>query len=111
MAPFEHEKDWHPGSDGLDLDLVQRYGITTVDVLVAPECEPGDSKFTSRQFQWLPSDFFVNQDGKVTPTSPYINNVHLVQHKGLYPVIPEILQRVVPMFERVLADLAGRSFR
>ena len=76
-----------------------------MDVLVVPECEPDDSKFTSEQFQRLPSDFFVDQDGKVTLTSPYINNVHPVQHKGLYSVIPEILQRAALMFERVLADL------
>ena len=123
MAPFEDipdsEKDWHPGSDGLVFDLVhpslypivygrtmgKDTGSTTTAALVAPECEPYDSKFTSNQFQWLPSDFFVDQDGKVTLTSPYINNVHPVHHKELYSVIPEILQHAVPMFERVLANL------
>ena len=69
-----------------------------MDVLVV-ECEPDESQFTSMQFQWLPSDFFVVQDGKVTLTSPHINKVHPVQHKGLYYVIPEILQRAVPTFD------------
>ena len=78
-----------------------------MDVLVAPECEPDDSKFTSKQFQSLPSDSFVDQDGKVTFTSSYTNSVHPAQHKGLYYVIPKILQRAVPIFERILADLAG----
>ena len=81
-------------------------GSTTVDVLVVPECEPDDPEFTSEQFQWLPSDFFVDQDGMVTLTSPHINKAHPVQHNGLYYVFPEILQRAVPMFERDLADLA-----
>ena len=123
VAPFEDtsdsEKDWHPGSDGLVLDLVhpslypivygrttgKSTGSTTTAVLVAPEWYPDNSKFASKQFQWLPSDFFVDQDGKVTLTSPYINNVHPVHRKELYSVIPEILQHAVPMFERVLADL------
>ena len=115
----DSEKDWHPGSDGLVLDLVHPslysivYGRTTMKdtestttaALVAPEFELGGSKFTSKQFQWLPSDFLVDQDGKVTLASPYINNIHSVQHKALYSIIPEILHRAVPMFERVLADL------
>ena len=123
MAPLEDvpdsEKDWHPGSNGLVLDLVHPslypivYGrtagkdqeSTTTSILVAPDFGQNDSKFTSKQFQWLPSDFFIDQDGKVTLTSPYINNVHLIQHKELYSVVPRILERAVPMFERVLADL------
>ena len=119
MAPLENvpdsEKDWHPGSDGLALDLVHPslypivYGRTMgkasgfPTVLVAPEFE--DDQFSSKNFQWLPSDFFVDHDGKVTPTSPYINNIHPARHKDLYSVIPEILQYAVPMFERVLSDL------
>jgi hypothetical protein len=72
---------------------------------VAPEFEVDDSKFTSKQFQWLPSDFFVDQGEKVVLTSPYTNSVHPFQHKELYSVIPEIPRRAVPMFERVPADL------
>jgi hypothetical protein len=123
VAPLENvpdsEKDWHPGSDGLVLDLVHPslypivYGRTvskdpgsaTAAVLVAPTFADSDSKFASEKFQWLPSDFFVDRDGKVTLTSPHINNVHPDQHKDLYSVIPEILQHATPMFERVLSDL------
>lgn len=124
VAPLEDvpdpEKDWHPGSDGLVLDLVHPslypiiYGRTVIKgsgsdtptVLAAPQLVPDDDEcqFTSRRFQWLPSDFFVDHDGKVTLKSPYINNVHPLQHESLYSVIPEILQRAVPMFERVLSD-------
>lgn len=122
VAPLECvpdcEKDWHPGSDGLVLDLVHPSlypiiygrsmgrgpGSTTATVPVAPAFEPSDSKFVSKKFQWLPSDFFVDHDGKVELTSPYINNVHPTQHKELYSVIPEILRHAIPMFERVLSD-------
>jgi len=53
----------------------------------------------------MPSDFAVDDDGKVTLISPYINNIHPTRHKELYSAIPEILQRALPMFERVLSDL------
>lgn len=123
VAPLENvpdsEKDWHPGSDGLVLDLVHPslytivYGRTickgpgsaTATVLMTPELGAGESEFSSKKFQWLPSDFSVDHDGKVTLTSPYINNVHPTRHKELYSVIPEILQHALPMFERVLSDV------
>ncbi|KAF9779819.1 hypothetical protein BJ322DRAFT_1113127 [Thelephora terrestris] len=121
VAPLEgvpdSEKDWHPGSDGLVFDLVHPslysvvYGRTMrkgprsgLKALVAPRFESGDLKFTSERFQWLPSDFLIDGDGKATLASPYINNVHPTQHKELCSVIPEILQRALPMFERVLSD-------
>lgn len=123
VAPLEEvpdsDKDWHPGSGGLVLDLVhpslypivydrtigKSSGSTTATVLAVPDFEIGESKFSSENFQWLPSDFFVDHDGKVTLTSPYINNVHPTKHKELYSVIPEILQHALPIFERVLSDL------
>lgn len=99
-------KDWHPGSDGFVLDLVNPflYPIvleSTMDSGPEPSWFP---RCTSRKFQWLPSDFFVDPDGDVTLTSPYINNINPTLHKDLYAVIPEILQRAVPMFERALSD-------
>jgi len=115
----DSEKDWHPGSDGLVLDLVHPslypivYGRTmgkmsgsdTAAILEPPEFEGTDAEFVSKRFQWLPSDFSIDGDGKVTLTSPYINNVHPTRNKELYSVIPEILQRALPMFERVISDL------
>ena len=115
----DSERDWHPGSDGLVLNLVHPnlypivYGRTmgkvsgsdTATILRPPELEGADSKFVSERFQWLPSDFSVDGDGKVSLVSPYINNIHPTRHKELYSVIPEILQHALPMFERVLSDL------
>ena len=62
-------------------------------------------KFISKRFQWLPSDFTVSDTGKVSLSSPYINNVHPVHHADLCTVISEVLERAIPMFERVLSDL------
>ena len=118
------EKDWHPGSDGFVLNLVNPslypivYGRTvgkisgsrTPMILAPPELAGLNPKFMSRRFQWLPSDFFVDSDGRVTLTSPYINNIHPAHHKELYSVIVAILQHALPMFERVLSDLLRPLF-
>ena len=115
----DSERDWNPGSDGFVLNLVHPslypivYGRTmgkipgsdTATILEPPGLEGADPVFVSKHFQWLPSDFSVDNHGKATLTSPYINNVHPIHHKELYSVIPEILEYALPMFERVLSDL------
>jgi len=124
VAPLEvvpdAERDWHPGSDGFVLNLVHPalypivYGRTvgrlpgsdTAAILVPPEVKGADPKFVSKHFQFLPSDFSVDDNGNITFISPYINNIHPTHHKELYSVIQEILQRALPIFERVLSDLA-----
>ena len=123
MVPLEagpdSEKDWNPGSNGFVLNLVHPslypivYGRTigkisgsdTATVLEAPTLEGTDPKSVSKHFQWIPSDFYVDNHGKVTLISPYINNIHPIHHKELYSIILEILQHAIPMFERVLSDL------
>ncbi|KAG0039807.1 hypothetical protein BGZ82_006660 [Podila clonocystis] len=55
-------------------------------------------------FQWLFTDITVSNEGKVRFES-YINNLHPVEHKELYLVLEEILEKFIPMFEDVLADM------
>ena len=112
----ESEKDWHPGSDHKVLDLVHPslfpiiYGltITTSGEPIKPRAnEDGiPVMFSSERFQWLPSDFYVADDGSVSLTSPYINNIHPEDHAALHNVIPKVVERAVPPFEWVLSDLA-----
>jgi len=59
---------------------------------------------TSKTYQWLPSEFRVSKEGKVTIRS-YINNLHPVWHRELYPVIAKIFELFVPLFNKVLTDL------
>ena len=124
MVPLEvvpdSERDWHPGSDGFVLNLVHPalypivFGRTvgklpgshSATILVPPEIKGANPKFVSKRFQFLPSDFSVDGNGNVALISPYINNIHPTHHKELYAVIPDILQHALPMFERVLSDLA-----
>ena len=125
------EKDWHPGSDKQVLDLVHpslyciRIGKTAVrhpgagtlhtctwdaykkirqDIVKDPG--PGDNDEVSAlsyDFQWLPTVFAVSPAGAVE-CQGYINNVNPIKHKSLYPVLTSILERFVPVFERVLSD-------
>ncbi|KAJ1822246.1 hypothetical protein LPJ56_003108, partial [Coemansia sp. RSA 2599] len=52
---------------------------------------------------WLPTDIYVNGDGSVDFKS-YINNVHPVEHAGVYTAISKILARTIPLLEQVLTD-------
>ncbi|KKD02037.1 DUF4246 family protein, partial [Streptomyces sp. WM6386] len=83
----EAEQDWHPGSDGLVLDLVHPSLFCLVrEVSGAPEGawrNPTDrySKYEfSEKFQWLPTDVDVSADGAVAFRS-YVNNVHPETHR------------------------------
>ncbi|KAF9781872.1 hypothetical protein BJ322DRAFT_250167 [Thelephora terrestris] len=100
------KKDWRSGSGGLVLDLVDPSLYPRVQRRAPRRPEyPWSKVHTPWMFQLLPSDFYVDLDGKVSLKSPYINNVHPTRDKGLYSVIPEVLQLALPMFERVLSDM------
>ncbi|KAI0717938.1 hypothetical protein C8Q72DRAFT_902417 [Fomitopsis betulina] len=122
IAPLESvpdlEKDWHPNSDGKVLDLVHPslypivYGrtvSTSGEILESREDDKVDSQFMSEQFQWLPSDFHIAQNGTVSLASPYINNIHHEDHAALEKVIIKLFERAVPMFEWVLSDLGRKK--
>ncbi|KAL1745925.1 hypothetical protein HDZ31DRAFT_81609 [Schizophyllum fasciatum] len=123
IKPFEDvpeaKKDWHPGSNNQVLDLVHPslypivYGKTqikqpdgTLATAQPPESGAGiSSHFVSSKFQWLPSDFAVHDDGRVSLASPYINNVPRARAVTLVPVLERAMARAVPLWERVLSDL------
>ncbi len=129
----DEEKDWHPGSDHQVLDLVHpslnclRIGAS---LYILPQDDRSSSSdplveytwdqykksrkdfdeygwnlvsVVSQDFQWLPTDFSVAMTGEVT-CQGYINNLHPIEHRVLYPPITSILQCFVPMFEKVLSD-------
>ncbi|KAG8680846.1 hypothetical protein FRC08_016006 [Ceratobasidium sp. 394] len=127
----DSEKDWHPRSNGLVLDLVHPslypivYGRTlaypegSTDRDVAklkpippPETSKGPDLYRTRgekyhisaKFQWLPTDFVVSDDGKSVKSVSYINNLHPEQHAELYTTIEWLIGAFIPLFERVLTD-------
>ncbi|KNE62440.1 hypothetical protein AMAG_07658 [Allomyces macrogynus ATCC 38327] len=65
---------------------------------------PIPDKFVSSRFQWLPADFAVDADGKVTIRS-YVNSLHPERHGALYPTLAHIFESALPLLERVLARL------
>ncbi|KAK6093276.1 hypothetical protein MT418_8474 [Batrachochytrium dendrobatidis] len=64
----------------------------------------GDSEFISCKFQWLPSEFRVEQDGSVTINS-YINNLNPIWHRDMYKCIAKIFKCFVPMFENLFRTM------
>ncbi|KAG0041620.1 hypothetical protein BGZ83_001586 [Gryganskiella cystojenkinii] len=123
----DHLKDWHPGSNNQVLDLVhpslfpaivgrthttKEAAIPALEFVGKGEVLKADKsdgskrsqQFYSESYQWLPTDFEVSATGKMKILS-YINNLHPVEHAEMYPVLAEIFERFVPMFEQVLADM------
>ncbi|KAG9073104.1 hypothetical protein KI688_000891 [Linnemannia hyalina] len=122
----DEKKDWHPGSNNKVLDLVHpslfpfvagRTRVMDKDAIPALESigqgEPKDvppkpnkhrDMYYSKKFQWLSTDFDVTPEGK-TKAKTYINNLHPVEHKEMYPVLEEILDKFLPLFEEVLGEM------
>jgi hypothetical protein len=62
------------------------------------------SPYESKLFQWLPAEFAVGADGRACVES-YINNLHPGDHAPLYATLAVLVERFVPLWERVLSDL------
>lgn len=127
IAPLEQvpakEKDWHPGSDGKVLDLVHPslypliYGKsrilpdTTISVedcldhigkgvVIKKDPELEENPLWSNKFQWLPCNVSFPDDINAQIDS-YVNNLHPLNHKALYPVLEELITRAVPLWNLV----------
>ncbi|KAJ7183246.1 hypothetical protein C8R46DRAFT_511843 [Mycena filopes] len=116
----DEQKDWHPGSDGRVLDLVHpslypvifdvTWGTKSNGEQGTFESPDGDhlntaDMFISQRFQWLPSDFDVDESGTVKLKSSYINNLYPEHHNALVPVIEGVMECAIPLWERVLSSL------
>jgi hypothetical protein len=67
-------------------------------------------KWRSEKYQWLPSEFSVDEKGEVTIDS-YINNLHPEKHAELYKTIAAVFQEFVPLFEKVLGNIQNLHLR
>ncbi|KAK4456708.1 hypothetical protein QBC42DRAFT_351071 [Cladorrhinum samala] len=65
----------------------------------------GPNKWDS--FQWLPAEVAISDDGTAKITS-YVNNLHPVHHKRLYPVLERIVTATVPLWEDTLNGFGDR---
>jgi hypothetical protein len=131
-------KDWHPGSDGLVLDLVHPslfpvvFGLTRAMALEKVPLEDcinyiGKGELTSigetsqeasggpppstnglwGEYQWLPAEVELSQDGSVRIVS-YINNLHPKTHSDLYQVLERIVAATVPLWNDCLSGFYDR---
>lgn len=113
----ESKKDYHPGSNNLVVDLVHPSlfcfvrGVskitdeTGINADTIRELAKGGSGDTNSNYRWLPSDVSCNENGVVSFDS-YINNLPPEKNAALYTLIGRILSKFLPMFSRVLRDVA-----
>ncbi|KAI9218066.1 hypothetical protein BC828DRAFT_407942 [Blastocladiella britannica] len=69
--------------------------------------DPSDGEYASKEFQWLPAEIAVSEDGSLAEWTSYINSLHPETHAELYEVLAELFAACVPLLERVLARLAS----
>ncbi|KAL0931074.1 uncharacterized protein CTRU02_213809 [Colletotrichum truncatum] len=117
----DEQKDWHPGSNEMVLDLVHpslwplAYGISRIlpnerislegtlkscgGGEVIPKPKEKLSNLWSQRFQWLPCE--VELDDDKPRIVSYINNLHPHHHAGLYSVIEKIIAKTLPLWDVV----------
>jgi len=81
-----------------------------IDWEIEPRSETADLPalcFMSGKFSWLPTDFEISADGKTARALGYINDLHPVAQKQCYGVIEQLVVRFLPMWERVLGEMAA----
>ncbi|SDA02871.1 BZ3500_MvSof-1268-A1-R1_Chr11-1g03198 [Microbotryum saponariae] len=66
--------------------------------------EADETSYLSSQYQWLPSDFTLDENGGVS-IDGYINNLHPDDHAELYDTIAVIFSQFVPLFDQTLSEL------
>ncbi len=125
---LENDKDWNPHSNEQTWNLVHpslySFVLHYSPVITTPidqRKQPmsrwiglGDvanaSSNQRSKFQWLPSVFSVNFEGKVSIQS-YINNLHPYRFRNLYKSIANIFEKFVPLFEKQTMRLRGKQLQ
>ncbi|RBR15894.1 hypothetical protein FVER53590_14109 [Fusarium verticillioides] len=91
----DSQRDWHPGSDEMVLDLVH------------PSLWP-DKRALSLRYQWLPCD--VNLTGGRPQIKSYINNLHPVRYKAVYSLVEDLVEKSLPAWD-IIRRSARKEFR
>ncbi|KAL7751174.1 hypothetical protein RI367_003379 [Sorochytrium milnesiophthora] len=107
----EETIDYHPGSCGKVLNLVDPsfypyvHGVSHVLRPYDPEVQRKiqSQVYVESVYQWLPTEFDVDDAGNVTPVS-YINNLNESRYPDLFRALPQILSLFIPVFEKFLVD-------
>ncbi|KAI8909500.1 hypothetical protein EDD86DRAFT_190615 [Gorgonomyces haynaldii] len=106
------ELDWHPNTTQV-LDLVHpslypiRFGKTIMKTEDGIQLVPVRKVTVVKgqdEFQWLPSEFEIAENGQ-TQIQSYINNLHPIVHADLYKSIADVFSKFVDMFELCLGQI------
>jgi hypothetical protein len=94
--------DWHPGSNQQVRDIIHPSmycyvkGISKhADGQVASSCDE------NLRYQWLPSEFSIGHNGKVT-VDTYINNLKADKYPRFIPMVERVFENFFPSLETVL---------
>ena len=94
--------DYHPGSNNKIIDIVHPSLYPLIHKSISSYKNLEDywgRPYESSKFQWLPSEFNIDSEGKCKIES-YINNLPVTQ-KALYGKIEELFEFVLPQFEDI----------
>ncbi len=92
--------DYHPGSENRVRDLVHP---SVYPLVKGKKSKPKKFDFWKRpyessKYQWLPSEFKINSEGKCTISS-YINNLPIGENP-MYKTIEKLFEQVLPELEK-----------
>lgn len=104
--------DWHPGSNNQVRDIIHPSmypyiaGVSThKNGLIDAKCEE------NIQYQWLPSNFKIDPNGKVKVAS-YINNLKSKKYPEFIPLIENVFETYIPSLENILNEqLSDRTLQ
>lgn len=93
--------DYHPNTDEKVLDIIHPsiYPLILDEKLSNKILDFWKRPYESSKFQWLPSEFKIDSNGKCKIES-YINNLPLTETK-LYESIEKTFELVLPEFEKI----------
>lgn len=106
------EIDWHPGSNQQVRDILHQslYPYIRGVSMLKNGCIE-ETVNESIRYQWLPSEFNVNENGKIKLAS-YINNLDDKKFPNVIPCIEQTLESFLPGFESILnSNLRDRSIQ
>lgn len=87
----QESPDWHPGSNGTVLDIVHP----------SMYCYVRPNKPEPESYQWLPSEFEVDTEGKTTITS-YVNNLDTNKYHFFQSALESMFSAYLPSLEKVV---------
>lgn len=92
--------DYHPGSNNKIRDLIHPsvYPFVKLKQQKTDKLDFWKRPYESSKYQWLPSEFKINKDGKCS-IHTYINNLPLSETK-MYSCIEQLFETVLPEFEK-----------